>query len=170
MDPLLLLVAFLSAASIIFLAIIAYLAIKYWDLKTHTTERAMEIFNKWRTDELQREAQILFENWRQEYEGKVRKEAIDKSKSVILGKITEHLIPYFPEFKYNPKDARFIGTPVDLIVFDGLDEGQLKEVVLIEVKTGISSLSKRERMIRDAVNQRRVRYEVLRLENEGKTK
>jgi len=56
----------------------------------------------------------------------------------MLGQITEHLVPFLPDFKYNPKDARFLGTPVDLIVFDGLSDGQLKQVVFIEVKSGSS--------------------------------
>ena len=83
---------------------------------------------------------------------------------MITGKVTEHLIPYLPEFRYNPKDARFIGSPVDLIVFDGLDEGDLRKIVFVEVKSGKSTLSKRERLIRDAVEQRRVEWEILRVE------
>lgn len=64
--------------------------------------------------------------------------------------------PYLPEFRYNPKDACFIGSPIDLIVFDGLDEGKLRKIVFVEVKSGKSTLSKREKLIRDAVEQRRV--------------
>ena len=26
--------------------------------------------------------------------------------------MTEHLVPFFPGFKYNPKDVRFVGTPI----------------------------------------------------------
>jgi predicted Holliday junction resolvase-like endonuclease len=38
---------------------------------------------------------------------------------VTFGKVTEHFIPDLPDFAYNPKDARFLGSPVDFIVFDG---------------------------------------------------
>ncbi|WP_083772949.1 Holliday junction resolvase-like protein [Archaeoglobus profundus] len=107
---------------------------------------------------------ILFEEWKQKYEKEIKRDAIEKSKAVITGKVTEHLIPFFPGFKYNPKDVRFIGSPVDLIVFDGLDEGDLRKIVFVEVKYGKSALSKRERLIRDAVTQGRVEWEVLRLE------
>jgi len=57
----------------------------------------------------------------------------------LLGKITEHFIPYLPMFKYNPKDARFIGSPIDFIVFDGLSEGEIRKIVLVEVKAGKSA-------------------------------
>ena len=56
---------------------------------------------------------------------------MEKSKAVIAGKVTERIIPYLPEFRYNPKDARFIGSPIDLIVFDGLDEGDLRKIVFV---------------------------------------
>jgi len=85
------------------------------------------------------------EQWKLEVEEEIRQDATKRSKSVMLGQITEHLVPFLPDFKYNPKDARFLGTPVDLIVFDGLSDGQLKQVVFIEVKSGSSKqLTQRE--------------------------
>ena len=72
---------------------------------------------------------------------------IDKSRSVVSGKVQEHLAPLFPEFlnQFNPKDTRFLGTPLDFIVFDGLDEGEVRKVVFVEVKTGKAGLLSRER-------------------------
>jgi predicted Holliday junction resolvase-like endonuclease len=99
----------------------------------------------------QGEAQTDLAQWKVAHEEAIRQDAIDRSRAVIAGKITEHFVPYLPDFPFNPKDARFIGSPVDLVVFDGLDEGAVRRVVLIEVKTGSSALSARERRVRDAV-------------------
>ena len=104
------------------------------------------------------EYRLLFEKWKKEEEKKIRKDAASKSRSTLTGKITEHFIPYLPDFPYNPQDARFMGAPIDFIVFDGMSEGELKEVVLVEVKTNKDSLSKRERQLRDAVNEGRVKW------------
>lgn len=102
-------------------------------------------------------------SWVRREERRIREDAIKKSEAVIRGKVTEHLMPYFPEFKYNPKDVRFIGTPVDLIVFDGLSEGDVKQIVFIEVKTGReSAASPRERLVRDCIGNRAVSYEMIR--------
>ncbi|MGB9639346.1 MAG: Holliday junction resolvase-like protein, partial [Anaerolineales bacterium] len=109
-----------------------------------------------------REMQIELERWKREIEQQVRLDAIQKSQAVTLGKITEHFIPYLPEFTYNPKDARFIGSPIDFIVFDGLTDGEVKKVVFMEIKTGSASLSSRERRIRDAVLRGNVSWEELR--------
>jgi predicted Holliday junction resolvase-like endonuclease len=95
-----------------------------------------------------------------------RRESIARSRNVVSGKVQEHLVPFFPEFLgiFNPRDARFLGSPIDFIVFNGLDDGEeCREVVLVEVKTGKSPLSKRERQVRDAVEAGRVSYRLIRL-------
>ncbi|MEK6978081.1 MAG: Holliday junction resolvase-like protein [Candidatus Hydrothermarchaeota archaeon] len=93
---------------------------------------------------------------------KERENAIKMSEAVIKGKVTEYLIPYFPDFRYNPKDVRFIGTPVDLIVFDGLSEGEVRKVAFVEVKTGkTANLSHREKLVRNCVENKNVAYEVI---------
>jgi predicted Holliday junction resolvase-like endonuclease len=104
-----------------------------------------------------------FKQWREEEEKRLeeaRKQAILQSRAVLGGKFTEQMAPYLPEFKYDPTEARFIGTPVDLVVFPGLAEGEPKEIVLIEVKSGRSSrLTPREKRIKELVEANMVRWE-----------
>ncbi|HYA45778.1 MAG TPA: Holliday junction resolvase-like protein [Acidimicrobiales bacterium] len=97
-------------------------------------------------------------------------EAIRQSHAVVSGKVQEHMAPLFPEFmtEFNPREARFIGTPVDYVVFDGIDSGECG-VVFIEVKTGRSQLSTRERRVRRAVEAGRVRWVEMRLPEELST-
>lgn len=101
--------------------------------------------------------------WRARYTATIRQDAVQRSLAVTAGKVHEQLLPYLPEFRFNPKDARFIGTPVDLIVFDGLAEGQVRRVVFVEVKTGSSALTGRERQVRDVIEARDVEWEELRV-------
>ena len=72
--------------------------------------------------------------------------------------MTEHIVPYFPGFAFNPKDVRFLGTPIDFVVFDGLSDGRVEKIVFVEVKTGGSTLSSRERLVREAVAGRKVEW------------
>jgi len=104
----------------------------------------------------QREAGADLQKWKIENEVLIRQDAINRSRAVIIGKVTEHLIPFLTTFPYNPKDVRFVGSPVDLIVFDGLDEGLLRQIILIEVKTGTSTLTTRQRQIRDIITSGKV--------------
>jgi predicted Holliday junction resolvase-like endonuclease len=101
--------------------------------------------------------------WKARYTATIRQDAVQRSQAVTAGKVHEQLLPYLPEFRFNPKDARFIGTPVDLIVFDGLAEGQVRRVVFVEVKTGSSALTGRERQVRDVIEARDVAWEELRV-------
>jgi predicted Holliday junction resolvase-like endonuclease len=96
--------------------------------------------------------------WKVRYTAGVRGDAVLRSQAVTTGKVQEQLLPYFPDFPYNPKDVRFLGSPTDLIVFDGLTEGRVRRVVFLEVKTGGSCLSARERSVRDAIQARQVEW------------
>ena len=153
---------------------VVILLFRYFSLKSRIEARAQERYAAWCEKELvsirkqyediaRKQAVVQLQQWTQENETVIRKDAVEKSRAVSLGKVTEHLIPFFPGFRHNPKDARFIGTPVDFVVFDGLDEGAVRGITFVEVKTGASSLSTRERQIRNAVKQRLVEWEELRI-------
>jgi predicted Holliday junction resolvase-like endonuclease len=101
--------------------------------------------------------------WRAKHAGAIRADAVARSLAVTVGKVSEQLVPYLPGFGYNPKDARFLGSPVDFVVFDGLDAGALRRVVFLEVKTGAAALSTRERQVRDAIESGRIAWDELRV-------
>ena len=100
--------------------------------------------------------------WKARYTRLLRLDAVQRSQAVTAGKVYEQLVPYLPDFPFNPKDVRFLGTPVDLVVFDGLSEGAVRRIVFVEVKTANADLSARERRVREAVNARRVEWSELR--------
>jgi predicted Holliday junction resolvase-like endonuclease len=72
-------------------------------------------------------------------------------------------VPYWPQFPFVARDARFLGSPVDFVVFDGLSESAVRRVVFVEVKTGDARVSVREQGIRDAVNRGAVEWMELRV-------
>lgn len=89
----------------------------------------------------------------------IRKDAVKRSKAVIGGQVAEQVAAFLPNFPCSPADARFIGKPLDFVAFPGLEESnKIKEILLIEVKTGNSQLSEREKEVKKAVNEGRVRY------------
>jgi len=92
----------------------------------------------------------------------IRADAIKKSREVIEGNVIQQLIPYFPEYKYTPSDSRFMGSPLDIIVFNGLSKDCVEEVVFIEIKSGKNYPTKRQKSIKKAIENGKVRYELLR--------
>ena len=149
------------------------LALSHVLLRLRLQARVEAEVERWRARELARletqlaraadvNARAQFESWRAESEGRIRSDAAKRARGVITGQVVEHLAPWFDGFPYNPKDARFLGSPVDLVVFDGLDDGRLRGIVFVEVKTGASALTTRERLVRDAVRDGRVAFEEFR--------
>jgi predicted Holliday junction resolvase-like endonuclease len=105
----------------------------------------------------------LFLLWKARYTRAIRRDAVQRSLAVTSGKVHEQLVAYLPDFPFNPKDARFLGSPIDFVVFDGLSDGAVRQIVFVEVKTGAADLSGRERRVRDAVQGRLIRWYELRL-------
>lgn len=93
----------------------------------------------------------------------IRRDAIHQSRATLKGQLVEQLVPVLPDFPFDAADARFLGAPIDYVVFDGYTEGEDIEIVLVEIKTGNAQLSKGERRIREAVRQGRIRFETIRL-------
>jgi len=86
-----------------------------------------------------------------------------KSSEVRVGMISEHLVPFLNECPFDPKDMVFLGRPIDFISFN-LDEGSIH---FIEVKTGNSEESKKQKTIKAIVQSGRVYYSQIRLNEKG---
>ena len=82
------------------------------------------------------------------------------SRSILGGVFSEQVAPFLPDFPKDLKasEARFIGKPIDFLIFKGMDEQHINEVVFVEIKTGNSQLSSNERSLRDAIESKRVRW------------
>ena len=87
------------------------------------------------------------------------RDRLKRSRAVLGGQFSEQLAPFLPDFPYNPNECRFIGKPIDLLVFRGMDQGRLDEIVFVEIKSGrAKNLSKIERLLRDTINEGRVSW------------
>jgi predicted Holliday junction resolvase-like endonuclease len=135
-----------AVSALLVVALLVALGVIVWLLIRHAVYRAT---HKWSDADLKA----------------ARHESVNRSRSVVSGRVQEHMAPLCPEFfeQFNPKDARFLGTPIDFVVFDGLDEGDVRQVCFVEVKTGRSGLSSRERHVREAVEAGKVSFQVMRL-------
>lgn len=95
-----------------------------------------------------------------------RQDAIMKSRAVLGGHFSENLAPYLPDFPYMPNECRFVGKPIDFIVFKGADEKNINEVVFVEVKSGKAKLNEHEKNLKETIEKKRVRWEEYRIPEE----
>lgn len=103
-----------------------------------------------------------------------QKRSVNTSRAVLKGKMAEQFAPILPEFQYLPSDAKFLGDPVDYVVFDGYTDfrdgdGTVDdiEVILLDIKSGGARLSKGQQAIAQAVREGRIRFETLRIDFEN---
>lgn len=87
-----------------------------------------------------------------EYEKSLR-----RSQSTRYGQISEQFLPLVAQYPYNPKDFRFLGTPIDGLQFED------DKIVLVEFKAANSNLSTRQRKVRDLVNNGKVEFREIRI-------
>lgn len=83
---------------------------------------------------------------------------LKRSKAVLTGQAAEQIAPYLEDFPYYPGDTRFLGSPIDMVVFDGAIIDDIEKVVLVEIKTGNSRLNERQKQIKKAVQEGKVEW------------
>ncbi len=96
-----------------------------------------------------------------EWEDKIpeqRADAINRSRASLGGKFSENLSPYFPDFPFHPTEMRWLGSPVDYVVFKGLDNDKIEELIFLEVKSGKSVLTVREKQIKRLIEEKKVSW------------
>ena len=98
-----------------------------------------------------------------EWEGgkleEIVKTRLKQSRAVLGGLVSEQIAPLLPDFPFDPGDCRFIGKPVDFIVFRGMNEQNISEVVFVEIKSGVSkTLNQQEKRLREAIQAGRVSW------------
>lgn len=83
-----------------------------------------------------------------------------KSSEVRTGMIAEQIAPFLEDYPMNPRTARFIGDPIDFVHFDE------DKVTFVEVKSGKSQLSKKQRNIRDLIKDGKVEFTIYRIKGD----
>jgi predicted Holliday junction resolvase-like endonuclease len=144
----------MDATSAVVVVVVVIAAVCFVLLMNHITRlRYEQRFRRWQEAEVQ--------HWETEL-AQGRKAAVTQSRAVLGGKFTEQMAPYLPEFRYDPTEARFIGTPIDMVVFPGLARGEPQEIVILEVKSGRNAqLTPQQRRIRQLIEDGMVRWELL---------
>lgn len=141
---------------------------------------------KWRSklqfleQEWQGKLDAVNKEWENKFEQRVEKEvdkklkdAIKHSTSIRVGKYIENLVPLMADFKHDPRDIRWGGDPLDMIILEGYgsakDTGDWKrfnQIIFCEIKTGKSKLEDAEKRVKELIEQRKVTWKEFRVKRE----
>lgn len=91
-----------------------------------------------------------------------RADSTKRQRSILKGQAMEQLAPFIhPD--HQVKDYKFLGDPIDYIVYKGMSEKEEEiEIIFLDVKTGTARLTKIQKKIREAVEAGRVSFETFR--------
>lgn len=124
--------------AVLFVAVI-FLTVRYVYLKSSFEQRLKE--------------------WMEKEETRIRKDAIERSARTLSGKALEKLIPFLDKFPYDAHDLRWLGDPIDFVIFDGYSsEKSPKQIVFCEVKSGGGNLNKVQNEIKELVDKKKVKW------------
>jgi len=119
------------------------------------------------------ELKLLFQEKKEklfeEKEAKMREKSIERGRKKVPILIRKCLCPEFRKLKYNPYDIKAIMHPVDLIVFDGLnDETELRNVTFLSRKTSDQEQNVILESIRKTIDKTNYDWKVSRITMDGK--
>lgn len=124
----------------------------------------IESLNKEKIELLKKELETY---WQDQIE-KARKESVNLSRTIIRGRALEQFVAFSEDSlsQFSPSDFRMLGSPIDVIIFDGASEitdGQEKEVTIYfcDVKTGKAKLTKVQRAIKKAIENKKIEWKTL---------
>jgi predicted Holliday junction resolvase-like endonuclease len=79
-----------------------------------------------------------------------------KSVEVRHGKTWEEFVPFLNDFPYTKENFKFIGMPIDGIAFEE------DKIAFVEIKTGKSRMSEKQRRVKELVQNKKVEFKELR--------
>lgn len=130
------------------LGLIAGLLIARALVRRAATSRVLQDFATWQATELER----------------FRKQVLEAGRPALKRDVGFEVSRGLYEFPFRHADARFIGHPVEYVVFDGYSEVKgrladaLSSVVFVDVKTDEWGLSRDAQLVRECVEGGRLRW------------
>jgi predicted Holliday junction resolvase-like endonuclease len=100
----------------------------------------------------------------EEKEEEIRRDAIERSSKILSGKVLERLVPLLKNFNHSPHDVRWLGDPIDLVVFDGASNDNPQKITFVEIKSGKSELTEKQKKIKQIIKEGKVFWEEIRIE------
>lgn len=99
---------------------------------------------------------LFLKDWQRDNEVNIRRQAIAFSGRQITNEIVGETKLLKDNFSYNPRDIKFIGKYIDLIVFDGAADEEEVSIYFLEItKAGNGSTSEYKNKVWTAINNRK---------------
>lgn len=112
----------------------------------------------------EQDARDRLDEWRLTEVARVRREALLGARPALKQRVGEAMADVLYAFPFDHADARFIGHPVEYVVFDGYsgvkgrESDSLSGIVFVDVRTDRGGLGEEAELVRKCVEEGRVSW------------
>ncbi len=125
---------------------------RHLDSRLDTIKNEIDSYEKSRSDSYLKE-------WQIQNEVNIRRQAIASQTRQITNEIAKETNLLNENFSYNPRDIKFIGKYIDLIVFDGAADEEEVSIYFLEItKANNGSTSEYKNKVWAAINKRKFNW------------
>jgi len=135
------------------------------DLKLRSKEKARRT---WLDDyELKQQKLEEQESEFEEKEGEIREKAAQRGRAQVPEMIRKSMDTQFAKLRYDPYDIKALLHPVEFVVFDGMNKGELDNITLLSRLSTNSNLQNLQKAVAKAVNEKLYDWKVVRVSLDG---
>lgn len=106
----------------------------------------------------------------EEEEEELREKARERGRRKVPTLVQKSMHAEFARLKYNPYDIKTILHPVDFVVFNGLNDTKMKDVVFLSKNTGNGSLNKIRNSVQSTIEKEAYDWQTAHVDIDGSIK
>lgn len=105
-----------------------------------------------------------------EKERAIKDKAVMRGRSKVLKTVLDSMDEYFTKKMYNPYDIKPILHPVDFIIYEGMNDKKMNDVVFLSKTTMNPYLDKLHTSLNDVVSKGSYDFKIVRIDTDGGVK
>ncbi|MDE1818482.1 MAG: hypothetical protein KGI19_07755 [Thaumarchaeota archaeon] len=107
------------------------------------------------------------ENEFEEKEGEIREKAAERGRAQVPEIVRKSMDNQFAKLSYDPYDIKALLHPVEFVVFDGMNKGELDNITLLSRLSTNSNLQNLQKAVAKAVDEKLYDWKVVRVSVDG---
>ena len=97
----------------------------------------------------------------------IKDKAVQRGRSKVLKTVLNSMDEHFTKMNYNPYDIKPLLHPVDFVIYDGMNDSKMKDVVFLSKKTRNPYLNKLHTSINEVISKESYDFKVARIDIDG---
>ena len=103
----------------------------------------------------------------EEKEGEIREKAAERGRAQVPEIVRKSMDAQFAKLSYDPYDIKPLWHPVEFVVFDGMNKGDINNITLLSRSSTNSNLQNLQKAVTKAVDEKLYDWKVVRVSLDG---